>query len=76
MLRYVLRRLVWMVPTVLVVTFMAFWAVRGGTDPVQSYLRLNPRASPAAGRRLSGGERSRRLDARAVRPLARPLRHR
>lgn len=47
MLRYVLRRLVWMVPTVIVVTFIAFLAVRAGTDPVQSYLRTNPRATPA-----------------------------
>jgi len=37
----------WMVPTVLIVTFIAFWAVRSGTDPVQSYLRANPRATPA-----------------------------
>jgi hypothetical protein len=37
----------WMIPTVLIVTFVAFWAVRSGTDPVQSYLRLNPRATPA-----------------------------
>jgi ABC-type dipeptide/oligopeptide/nickel transport system permease component len=47
MLRYVLRRLMWMVPTVLVVTFIAFWAVRSGTNPVQSFLRSNPRATPA-----------------------------
>jgi peptide/nickel transport system permease protein len=37
----------WMIPTILVVTFVAFWAVRAGTDPVQSFLRLNPRASTA-----------------------------
>jgi peptide/nickel transport system permease protein len=36
-----------MVPTVLVVTFVAFWAVKSGTDPVQSFLRVNPRATPA-----------------------------
>ena len=45
MLRYVLRRLMWMVPTVLIVTFIAFLAVRSGTDPVQSFLRSNPRAT-------------------------------
>jgi peptide/nickel transport system permease protein len=35
-----------MVPTVLVVTFIAFWAVKSGTDPVQSFLHTNPRATP------------------------------
>ena len=47
MLRFVLRRVLWLIPTILIITFIAFWAVRAGTDPVQSYLRLNPRASAA-----------------------------
>jgi peptide/nickel transport system permease protein len=36
----------WAIPILLIVTFVAFWAVKAGTDPVQSYLRLNPRATP------------------------------
>ena len=47
MLRYILRRVMWLIPTVLIITFMVFVAVRLGTDPVASYLRLNPRASQA-----------------------------
>jgi len=47
MFRFVTRRLVWTVPTLLVITFLVFVAIRLGTDPVQSYLRLNPRASEA-----------------------------
>jgi peptide/nickel transport system permease protein len=30
----------------LIVTFLTFWAVKAATDPVQSYLRSNPRATP------------------------------
>jgi peptide/nickel transport system permease protein len=45
--RYIFRRLLWAIPIVIIVTFVAFWAVRAGTDPVASYLRLNPRASAA-----------------------------
>jgi len=47
LLRYVSRRLVWAVPTLFIVTFLVFVAIRIGTDPVASYLRLNPRASQA-----------------------------
>jgi peptide/nickel transport system permease protein len=36
----------WMVPTLFLITFLVFIAIRIGTDPVQSYLRLNPRATP------------------------------
>jgi peptide/nickel transport system permease protein len=46
MLRYILRRLLWVIPTLLIITFLVFVAIRVGTDPVQSYLRLNPRATP------------------------------
>jgi len=45
MLRYIMRRVVWLIPTTLIITFLVFVAVRLGTDPVASYLRLNPRAS-------------------------------
>jgi len=36
-----------MIPTLFVITFLVFVAIRIGTDPVQSYLRINPRASKA-----------------------------
>ena len=45
MLRFAFRRLVWAVPTLLLVTFLVYIALRLGTDPLQSYLRTNPRAS-------------------------------
>lgn len=45
MARYVTRRLLWAVPTVLVVTFLAFLTLRAVTDPIASYQRVNPRAS-------------------------------
>jgi ABC-type dipeptide/oligopeptide/nickel transport system permease component len=47
LLRYVGRRLLWAIPTLFIVTFLVFVAIRIGTDPVQSYLRLNPRATQA-----------------------------
>ena len=47
MIRFVVRRLLWMIPTLFLITFLVFVAIRIGTDPVQSYLRLNPRATPA-----------------------------
>ena len=40
-----MRRLAWAVPTLLLVTFLVYVALRLGTDPLQSYLRTNPRAS-------------------------------
>ncbi|MEP7204368.1 MAG: ABC transporter permease [Ilumatobacteraceae bacterium] len=45
MIRFVGRRLLWTIPTVFLITFLVFIAIRIGTDPVQSYLRINPRAS-------------------------------
>ena len=45
MLRFAFRRFVWAVPTLLLVTFLVYIALRLGTDPLQSYLRTNPRAS-------------------------------
>jgi peptide/nickel transport system permease protein len=45
MLRFVLRRLFWSVPMIILVTFLVYVALRLGTDPVKSYLRVNQRAS-------------------------------
>jgi peptide/nickel transport system permease protein len=47
MIRFVGRRLLWTIPTLFIITFLVFIAIRIGTDPVQSYLRINPRASKA-----------------------------
>jgi peptide/nickel transport system permease protein len=47
MIRFIGRRLLWTIPTVFLITFLVFVAIRVGTDPVQSYLRINPRASQA-----------------------------
>jgi peptide/nickel transport system permease protein len=43
--RFIIRRLLWAVPTVLIVTFLVYVAIRIGTDPVASFLRANTRAS-------------------------------
>jgi len=42
-----LRRLAWAIPTLIFVTFLVYIALRIGTDPVESYKRINPRASKA-----------------------------
>lgn len=47
MLRYIARRIAWAIPTLLLVTFLVYVALRLGTNPVNSYLRANPRASAA-----------------------------
>lgn len=47
MFRFVVRRLIWAVPTLLIVTFTVYVAIRIGTDPVASYLASNTRASQA-----------------------------
>ena len=47
MLKYVVRRLAWAIPTLLFVTFLVYIALRIGTDPVASYKRINPRATKA-----------------------------
>jgi peptide/nickel transport system permease protein len=44
-LRFATRRMVWAIPTLLLVTFLVYIALRLGTDPLQSYLRANPRAT-------------------------------
>ncbi|HEY7468648.1 MAG TPA: ABC transporter permease [Acidimicrobiia bacterium] len=46
MARYVVLRTAWAIPVLLIVTFLTFWAVKEATDPAQSYLRSNPRATP------------------------------
>lgn len=47
MLRFVLRRLLWAIPTLLIVTFLVYVAIRLGTDPAEAYERANPRATEA-----------------------------
>jgi peptide/nickel transport system permease protein len=44
-IRFVIRRLMWAVPTLLIVTFLVYCAIRIGTDPVASFLRSNARAA-------------------------------
>ena len=36
----------WAVPMTLIITFVVYVALRVGTDPLASYLRVNQRASP------------------------------
>ena len=45
MARFISRRLVWAIPTMLIVTFLVYVAIRIGTDPVEAYKRTNARAS-------------------------------
>ena len=45
MLRFAVKRFAWAIPTLLLVTFLVYIALRLGTDPLQSYLRTNPRAT-------------------------------
>ncbi len=47
MFRFVVRRLIWAVPTLFIVTFLVYVAIRIGTNPVASYLRSNQRAGQA-----------------------------
>jgi peptide/nickel transport system permease protein len=37
----------WAIPTLLIVTFLVYVAIRIGTDPVEAYKRANPRANEA-----------------------------
>ncbi len=43
MLRYILRRLLWAIPTLVLVTFIVYCALRISTNPLASYARSNPR---------------------------------
>ena len=38
--------MLWAIPTLLIVTFLVYVALRVGTDPLESYKRINQRASP------------------------------
>ena len=46
MTRFILRRVLWAIPTLVIVTFLVYVALRVGTDPLESYKRINQRASP------------------------------
>lgn len=46
MARFIAQRAAWAIPVLLIVTFLTFWAVKSATDPVQSFLRINTRATP------------------------------
>jgi peptide/nickel transport system permease protein len=46
MARFIMRRVMWAIPTLLIITFLVYVAVRIGTDPLESYKRINQRASP------------------------------
>lgn len=46
MFRFISRRLLWAVPTLLIVTFLVFVAIRIGTDPVNAYKRANSHVTP------------------------------
>lgn len=43
MLRFILRRLLWAIPTLFIVTFVVYCALRLATNPLASYARSNPR---------------------------------
>lgn len=45
MVRFVIRRLLWTIPTLLLVTFLVYIAIRIGTNPSEAYQRSNPRAN-------------------------------
>src|SRR5690606_37864685 len=36
----------WMIPSLVIVTFLVYVAIRIGTNPAESYKRSNPRATP------------------------------
>lgn len=45
MFRFVARRLLWAIPTLFLVTFVVYCAIRLSTNPVASYARANPRVA-------------------------------
>jgi peptide/nickel transport system permease protein len=47
MARFILRRLLWAIPTMIIVTFLVYVAIRIGTDPAEAYKRSNARAGEA-----------------------------
>lgn len=51
MLRFILRRLLWAIPTLFIVTFVVYCALRLATDPLASYARSNPRLAKQPAKR-------------------------
>jgi peptide/nickel transport system permease protein len=47
LLRFIIRRFLWAIPTLLIVTFLVFVAIRVGTDPVASYRKANSHVTAA-----------------------------
>ena len=47
MLRFIVRRLLWLVPTVIFITYLVYVLVRIGWDPVETYKRANNRVTAA-----------------------------
>ncbi len=45
MFRFVVRRMLWAIPLLILISFMAFSAVRASTDPVAAFKRANPRTT-------------------------------
>lgn len=43
MLRFIIRRLLWAIPTLLIITFVVYCALRLATNPLASYARSNPK---------------------------------
>ena len=83
MLRFIVRRLLWLIPTVLFVTFLVYCAVRIGWNPVAELHRCEPagirREDRSSTGRSTGSTRARRLRPRllrvavALRPGPRPV---
>lgn len=46
-LRFIVRRLLWLIPTIVLITYFVYVAVRIGWDPVESYKRNNTRVTEA-----------------------------
>ena len=47
MFRFVLRRLLWAIPLLILITYLVFAAVRASNDPVAAFKRANPRTTQA-----------------------------
>jgi len=45
LLRFIVRRLLWAIPTLFIVTFVVYCALRLATNPLASYARANPRVA-------------------------------
>ena len=54
MVRTILRRLMWAIPTLLLVTFLVYVAIRIGTNPSEAYQRSNPRANAGQDQGIRG----------------------